>query len=258
MKTANIPMSPARAFTLIELLTVIAIIGILAAIIIPVVGKVRMTARKGKAISDLRGVGIGILAYANERKDQRVPGPGSLAIEPSYGRPNPGTKKVLLPVGLAPYMGYRDPQSLGSTERAAFPALVCPGMTSLFPGRDLLTAYTAYHYIQNYTLTTRKDANGGSNARVLGEEGTPDTKIPVTLPELDTYGGPARVWVLTNLDRALPTDNPKMASSGITGAGWYKSTDPAKCLPETPVWGNSRLRLYFDAHVASVPRNADP
>ncbi|MDR1280822.1 MAG: prepilin-type N-terminal cleavage/methylation domain-containing protein [Opitutaceae bacterium] len=57
---------PARAFTLIELLAVIAIIGILAAIIIPVVGKVRETAKGAQCKSNLRQIGVGIALYAQE------------------------------------------------------------------------------------------------------------------------------------------------------------------------------------------------
>jgi prepilin-type N-terminal cleavage/methylation domain-containing protein/prepilin-type processing-associated H-X9-DG protein len=48
--------SMANAFTLTELLTVIAIIAILAAIIVPVVGKVRTTARTSQCSSNLRQV----------------------------------------------------------------------------------------------------------------------------------------------------------------------------------------------------------
>ncbi|WP_052362143.1 type II secretion system protein [Geminisphaera colitermitum] len=59
----------ASAFTLIELLTVIAIIGILAAIIIPVTGKVRAMARKTKCLSNTRQIGLAFLAYAGDNKD---------------------------------------------------------------------------------------------------------------------------------------------------------------------------------------------
>ena len=47
-----------RAFTLIELLTVIAIIGILAAILIPTVGAVRVQAKQATCVSNLRQVGV--------------------------------------------------------------------------------------------------------------------------------------------------------------------------------------------------------
>jgi prepilin-type processing-associated H-X9-DG protein/prepilin-type N-terminal cleavage/methylation domain-containing protein len=45
-----------RAFTLTELLTVIAIIGVLAAIVIPVVGKIRDSARSAQCSSNLRQI----------------------------------------------------------------------------------------------------------------------------------------------------------------------------------------------------------
>lgn len=52
--------APRQAFTLIELLTVIAIIGILAAIIIPTVGKVRDSAKKAQCVSNLKQIGMTI------------------------------------------------------------------------------------------------------------------------------------------------------------------------------------------------------
>jgi prepilin-type N-terminal cleavage/methylation domain-containing protein len=56
------------AFTLIELLTVIAIIGILAAILIPVVGMVREQARGAKCLSNLRQIGFAYQFYSNDHR----------------------------------------------------------------------------------------------------------------------------------------------------------------------------------------------
>jgi general secretion pathway protein G len=58
----------ASAFTLVELLTVIAIIGLLAAIMIPVAGKVRETARQAVCLSNLRQLGNACLLFENDNK----------------------------------------------------------------------------------------------------------------------------------------------------------------------------------------------
>ena len=63
-----------RAFTLIELLTVIAIIGILAAILIPTVGAVREKARAAQCVSNQRQIAQGMLLFAGDNKN-RLPAP---------------------------------------------------------------------------------------------------------------------------------------------------------------------------------------
>ncbi|RRJ94854.1 DUF1559 domain-containing protein [Opitutaceae bacterium TAV4] len=65
-KTRPVRGTFAEAFTLIELLTVIAIIGILAAIIIPTVGKVRDSARAAQCLSNLRQMGLAARLYAED------------------------------------------------------------------------------------------------------------------------------------------------------------------------------------------------
>ena len=66
MKRAFSPVSRQSrgAFTLIELLTVIAIIGILAAILFPVLGKARDSAKNSQCTSNLRQIGIALFLYA--------------------------------------------------------------------------------------------------------------------------------------------------------------------------------------------------
>lgn len=56
--------SRSRAFTLIELLAVIAIIGVLAAIVIGSISKIRDAARRSTCTSNLRQIGAAFPLYA--------------------------------------------------------------------------------------------------------------------------------------------------------------------------------------------------
>jgi len=62
------------AFTLIELLTVVTIIGILAAILLPSMAAVTESARSTKCMTNLRALGAGCILYAGDNAGQ-LPNP---------------------------------------------------------------------------------------------------------------------------------------------------------------------------------------
>src|SRR5262249_29698705 len=74
-------MKQRRAFTLIELLVVIAIIAILAAILFPVFSQARDKARQAACMSNLKQLGIAVLAYMQDY-DERFP--PSVVCVPGY------------------------------------------------------------------------------------------------------------------------------------------------------------------------------
>jgi prepilin-type N-terminal cleavage/methylation domain-containing protein/prepilin-type processing-associated H-X9-DG protein len=61
-----------RAFTLVELLVVVAIITILMALLLPSIGKARDTAQQVKCMSNLRQVGVALYSYLSV-EEQRLP-----------------------------------------------------------------------------------------------------------------------------------------------------------------------------------------
>ena len=89
------------AFNLIELLTVIAIIGILATILVPVAGRVREQARFASCTSNLRQWGAANLLYANDNHGL-IPWDGQTA-----GAPTPDN--MALHMGTLPWFNALPP-----------------------------------------------------------------------------------------------------------------------------------------------------
>ncbi|MCG3146804.1 MAG: hypothetical protein PCFJNLEI_00238 [Verrucomicrobiae bacterium] len=78
-----------RAFTLIELLTVVAIIGILAALLLSVIGRARERGRRLSCANNLRQIGQGVAMYADDYY-QRAPYATTnvVAVRPIFDRSN--------------------------------------------------------------------------------------------------------------------------------------------------------------------------
>lgn len=77
------------AFTLVELLVVIGIIGVLISILLPVLGKVRVQAQATQCANNLRGMGQAYLAYVD----------GNKGVSPPYRLPVNVTRQSVYGVG---------------------------------------------------------------------------------------------------------------------------------------------------------------
>ena len=73
-----------RGFTLVELLVVIVIIAILAALLMPALGGVREKASRVKCANNLRQCGVALFAYAGEHNGE-LPNPTSRAYPDYFG-----------------------------------------------------------------------------------------------------------------------------------------------------------------------------
>ena len=112
------PSRRTAAFTLIELLTVIAIIGILAAIIFPTVGKVRETAQRTVDANNLREIVKAAQLYAADNND-RLPEPQAINTQyPSLGQGPFAWAGILAQRGILTdptfYFAQNDPQFSGT------------------------------------------------------------------------------------------------------------------------------------------------
>lgn len=218
-----------QGFTLIELLTVIAIIGILAAILIPVVGRVRESARASQCVSNLRQIGQAIYLYAEDHN----------GITPPARNRNETGLRVAFHHTLWPYLAgpSRDSFVGGSNEARAVSEIdnvfLCPSTIQnpiRTPGASRIFNESTgawYSYAKNLlpsmTLMNRDFNDGADNGFPLHVLDTP-TQIVAVFESSFWYGH----------------------------GGWYHTRDGLM-----PHGGGSNF-LFYDGSVNRVPYEEVP
>jgi len=225
---------PRGAFTLIELLTVIAIIGILAAIIIPTVGGVRKAANETKSLSNLRQIALAMNIFADDNRDL-FPA-GYALIE---GRESIWTTT------LVPYIGL--PGKIYTTKDNIFvsPLAVIEVREGSPAGAVIPATYSLHGLLSpdisgGDTRLPRRQVRRPSQVILVGEG---SQRFPGNTYANATFGNPS-AWRLRgttqDLDALIPTDTDE---DGIGGRLRYRGRSGA------PV-------AFVDGHVRSIKKGS--
>ena len=218
---------PRGAFTLVELLVVIAVIAILAALLLPAFAEAKASAKSAACKSNLRQIGLALMMYVEEQRKY----PGAMMHETGlhFVPGTPGWREQ-----LAPYLARKSPQDDSSGYRART-LYVCPAdvpkrIVRTFQGRTLNTS----HYNNGYGLNVKgtgwiygnvQDLGLGPRRVILGQPGNIDYEQPpltqlIEIKESDVRVPSDLIAVGDNRDFSTdifpqdPTD-PRVACFGI-------------------------------------------
>ena len=238
------PIKPTPAgFTLIELLVVIVIIAILAGLIFPVVGKVRIRALETRTTSNLRQIAAAMGTYGADH-DNSLPGPLTVEQYPVFGS-NSGHDVGSLAKLLASYLGLSEKKSSEKDQSTDADVFECPGATGL--KKDEIPGY-----IMNMEKLPDVDQPAWGDAKE-GKETQPLRRTALGTWR-DTSKEAANADSLVNLTSKWAmrhTDQKDCDKLQLSGA-WVEK------LPKVPVFGYDESKpeepgryqtLFFDLHV---------
>jgi prepilin-type N-terminal cleavage/methylation domain-containing protein/prepilin-type processing-associated H-X9-DG protein len=223
------PNRPAAGFTLTELLVVIVIIAVLAAIIMPAFGAIRRKGDQTKCLANLRQIGAGMGSYIGDH-DGYLPGPLWTLQTCWYDEEDFGTLATV----LAPYLGL-----IADSEKKRADMFVCPSWQKGGPylEDDLFIMNSA-------VLVDGQPVNPWGDANVLDSQGEPSAdpnavdraKKLLSLADANM----AQTWAMQDVD--MQSSFAKLPSG----------------IAKTPVHGEVCNALFFDFHVAPIPVKPKP
>ncbi|MBC8095117.1 MAG: DUF1559 domain-containing protein [Akkermansiaceae bacterium] len=156
-----------RAFTLVELLLVIAIIATLAAMLLPALARGRESARRVKCMNNQRQLGIATHLYLDDNNGN--------FFRYIHGRTNAGQGQILWCGWLGP--GAEGARPFDATQGALYPYLkgcgveICPSLNYALSQFKFKASGAAFGYGYNLSLSSATDQQAKNVNRVLNPTG---------------------------------------------------------------------------------------
>ena len=205
-----------RAFTLIELLIVIAIIALLAAFLVPAVSKALRKGYQSQCMSNLKQSATALQVYMDDNEQWLPPGKGAASgLFTGQGAAYDNNATGELVYYTAKYLGLPSPsanQQIAST-------FICPG------AKRYSSAGVTDATRTDYALTP---ISSNINFQPFGNASP--ALPPHAMAEITD---PSTIWSISDTDQLATGPGPS----------WYAT------LPPAPVHGLTRNSAYFDNHV---------
>lgn len=220
------------AFTLVELLVVISIIGVLAALLLPSLAQSKAKAQRIKCVNNLKQLGYAIEMFGGEH-DQRLPGPIWQGIYDVY---NDETER--LPYYLTTYLGLPAP----SPQPHVAEVCICPSAALKnkppSPTEPLESLVRPISYLASAEVTnSATDVMTRPFGYPYSSKFYRLPKGPDEPPKKTTQiRNPSAAWAITDIDQ----------ENAFPGGYYYPFLSAGK------VHVTLRNQLFFDWHVAAV------